>query len=210
MEKEKAVLCVVAGKLSSDSVISAAGSANLNFFTIKLLRAATLMLSLSQAEVFPCNIEYKAKLCQDRANFKEMPVKHLGHSLEHEPWRNSILNFKNAQLIWMTKWGGLYSLNTTHITQGVFREVILVISCCLHNTCKYLFLLEEKRETYKKWVSFPDSLRCLKNCCFKMTRTVTCLYLLFLFRSASWGSSYCHIFRSTMCVQITADPTQRI
>lgn len=57
------------------------------------------MLSPSQAEVFPYNIEYKAKLYQDRANFKEMPVKHLGHSLEHEPWRNSIWNFENAQLM---------------------------------------------------------------------------------------------------------------
>lgn len=70
----------------------------------------------------------------------------LGHSLEREPRWNSILNFKNAQLIGMTTCAGLGPLATRPVTQGVLGEAFLVPSCGLHSTCEYLFLGQEKQE----------------------------------------------------------------
>lgn len=87
----------------------------------------------------------------------------------------------------------------------------LSISRCLHDTCGCLPAREETAGLEGKNPSLSNSLRCLKKCYFKMTRMATCLYLRFLFRSASRGSSDCQIFHSGMCVpKVTPGTTQRI
>lgn len=145
--KEKAVFCTVAGKLSSESLVA-----------VPLVPRAWISLQESRwgwqywcyrlaRQGFLHRTSNRRQSWAQQGRFQGHASEALRPDLDHEPRRNSILHFKTAWFIWMTKRSALCSVKPIQNHSGTFAgKASLPTSCCLHRTCGCLFLRQEKEE----------------------------------------------------------------